>query len=62
MQWRYFNNIHKRRILGQKSSDEYNFLKAPTNIDIIYEDENILLVNKRPGLIVHPDETYHLIH
>lgn len=49
----------KDEFLGQKSSDEYNFLKAPTNIDIIYEDENILLVNKRPGLIVHPDETYH---
>ena len=25
-------------------------------IDILYEDENILLVDKRPGLRVHPDE------
>ena len=24
--------------------------------DIVYEDENLLLVNKRPGLVVHPDE------
>lgn len=38
---------------------EYDFLKAPTNIDIIYEDNNILLINKKPGLIVHPDENYH---
>jgi len=26
-------------------------------LDIIYEDENILLVDKRPGLVVHADET-----
>jgi 23S rRNA pseudouridine955/2504/2580 synthase len=26
-------------------------------LDIVYEDENLLLVNKRPGLVVHPDET-----
>jgi len=26
-------------------------------LDILYEDENILLVNKRPGLVVHADET-----
>ena len=25
-------------------------------LDILYEDENLLLVNKRPGLVVHPDE------
>ncbi|MEG1720381.1 MAG: RluA family pseudouridine synthase [Pseudoflavonifractor sp.] len=27
------------------------------NLDIVYEDENLLLVDKRPGLVVHPDET-----
>ena len=26
-------------------------------LDILYEDEQILLVNKRPGLLSHPDET-----
>ena len=25
-------------------------------LDIVYEDENLLLVNKRPGLVVHPDD------
>ena len=25
-------------------------------LDIVYEDENLLLVNKRPGIVVHPDE------
>lgn len=27
------------------------------SLDIVYEDENILLLNKRPGLVVHADET-----
>lgn len=39
--------------------DEYDFLKAPVKLDIVYEDENIMLLNKKPGLLVHPDETYH---
>ena len=39
--------------------DEYDFMKAPPKLDIIYEDENIMLLNKKPGLLVHPDETYH---
>ena len=25
-------------------------------LDIVYEDENLLLINKRPGLVVHPDD------
>ena len=43
----------------EEQPDEYDFLKAPVKIDIIYEDENIMLLNKKPGLIVHPDENYH---
>ena len=27
------------------------------SLDIVYEDENIMLLNKRPGLVVHADET-----
>lgn len=43
----------------EEQPDEYDFLKAPVKLDIIYEDENIMLLNKKPGLIVHPDENYH---
>ncbi|HHY18576.1 MAG TPA: hypothetical protein GX522_01625 [Firmicutes bacterium] len=32
------------------------FLNVPTNIDVVYEDENILVVNKPAGLLVHPDK------
>lgn len=27
------------------------------SLDIVYEDENIILLNKRPGVVVHADET-----
>lgn len=37
----------------------YDFLKAPKKLDIVYEDENILLIDKQPGVIVHPDKQYH---
>ena len=43
----------------EEEYDSYDFLKAPVKLDIIYEDENIILLNKKPGLLVHPDETYH---
>lgn len=39
--------------------DKYDFLKAPVKLDIVYEDENIILLNKKCGLLVHPDEMYH---
>lgn len=43
----------------QKEEREYDFLKAPSALSVLYEDENILLLDKKPGLIVHPDENYH---
>ncbi|MBE6822554.1 MAG: RluA family pseudouridine synthase [Ruminococcaceae bacterium] len=43
----------------QQEQKEYDFLKAPNRLNIIYEDENIMILDKKPGLIVHPDEHYH---
>ncbi|MBS6861129.1 MAG: RluA family pseudouridine synthase [Clostridiales bacterium] len=43
----------------QTAPKEYDFLKAPKKLSIVYEDDNIMLLDKQPGLIVHPDETYH---
>lgn len=37
----------------------YEFLKAPAKLDIVYEDENLLLLDKKPGVIVHQDKQYH---
>jgi 23S rRNA pseudouridine955/2504/2580 synthase len=36
----------------------YDFLKAPARLDVVYEDENILLLDKPQGILVHPDENY----
>lgn len=43
----------------EDNNENYDFLKAPTKLDIVYEDENIILLDKKPGIIVHPDEKYH---
>lgn len=37
----------------------YEFMKAPKTFDIVYEDENLILIDKKPGIIVHPDKNYH---
>ncbi len=37
---------------------KYEFTNASDRINVIYEDNNIIIVNKPQGLIVHPDENY----
>lgn len=39
-----------------KPEPHYDFLRAGTNLDIIYEDENLLVLNKKVGLLSHPDD------
>lgn len=36
--------------------EKYSFLTAGKNLDIVYEDENIIILNKKVGLLSHPDE------
>ncbi len=36
--------------------DNYDFMRASKSLDIIYEDENIILLDKKVGLLSHPDE------
>ena len=39
-----------------QKKDEFGWLAAlRPNMDIVYEDENLLLVNKRPGVLCHAD-------
>ena len=38
------------------AASKYEFQYAGTKLDIVYEDDNILLLNKPVGLLVHPDE------
>ena len=44
----------KDDVLEEKKK-HYDFMKAPSELDILYEDGNIMLINKRPGLLCHPD-------
>ena len=34
----------------------YEFMHASKQLDIVYEDEHVMLLNKKAGLLVHPDE------
>ncbi len=43
----------KDDVLEEKAK-HYDFLDASTSLDIVYEDENILLLNKNAGLLCHP--------
>ena len=40
----------------EPKSPKYDFMSASKILDIVYEDENILLADKKQGLLVHPDE------
>lgn len=40
----------------EQPAAQYEFQYAGTKLDIVYEDENLLLLNKPVGLLVHPDE------
>lgn len=44
----------------EKKETVYDFLSASKNIDIIYEDENIILLNKKVGLLSHPDDSEYI--
>ena len=41
----------------EKPRPQYDFLRAAKTLDILYEDENLLLLTKSVGLLSHPDET-----
>ena len=58
------DRLHEGDVLTLYLKDEfleetpraYDFLTASSKLDIVYEDENLLLLNKKAGLLVHPDE------
>lgn len=42
------------------SEEKYDFLSASLDLDIVYEDNNILVANKPAGLLSHPDRGEYL--
>ena len=49
-------NLYFKDEFFQKQNPDEAFYKIVPDIDIIYEDENILLINKKPGMVVHTDD------
>ena len=41
----------------ETAAPDYEFLKAGKQLDIVYEDENLLILEKRVGLLCHPDKS-----
>lgn len=39
----------------EQAEKYYDFLNAPKSLNILYEDENILLLDKKAGVLCHPD-------
>lgn len=44
--------------LEVKSDIEYNLEKVNMNLEILYEDDDVLVINKPKGLVVHPANSY----
>lgn len=47
--------LYLRDEVLEEKPKHYDFLTASKRIDIVYEDENIILLNKNAGLLCHPD-------
>lgn len=41
-----------------KRDESQNIIPQPMNIDVIYEDEHIIVVNKPPFMVVHPTKSH----
>lgn len=39
----------------EEKKKHFDFMNASDELDIIYEDENIILINKKVGVLCHPD-------
>lgn len=48
-------NLYLKDEFFEKPNPDTAFLKIKPNISIIYEDENIILVDKKSGMVVHAD-------
>ena len=44
--------------INLQSDESQNITPEKMDLDIVYEDEDILVVNKKPYMVVHPTKTY----
>lgn len=40
----------------ERQAPKYDFLSAPAEVSVVYEDDNIIITDKRQGLLCHPDK------
>ncbi len=39
---------------SENAPEEYDIVPEPLDLDFVYEDNDILVINKKPGMVVHP--------
>lgn len=44
--------------INLQSDESQNITPEKMDLDIVYEDEDILIINKKPYMVVHPTKTY----
>ncbi|MDR1628409.1 MAG: RluA family pseudouridine synthase [Oscillospiraceae bacterium] len=49
-------NLYINDEFFSEKTNKLDFLNAGSQLNILYEDKNILITDKNPGLIVHPDK------
>lgn len=49
--------VHGGDHLVMKLTPEQEFILSPMDLDIVYEDEHILVINKAAGVLMHPTST-----
>lgn len=52
-------NLYIKDELLINSPNTYDFLKAPAKLNIVFEDRNLIVADKPPGVIIHPDKNHH---
>lgn len=53
-------NLYINDELFLDSFPNKEFLEVSSGLNIVYEDKNILILDKPPGIVVHPDENFKL--
>ena len=44
--------------INLQSDESQNIIPEKMDLDIVYEDEDILVINKKPYMVVHPTKSY----
>lgn len=54
----YILKLNDKISLNPFKSESQNINPEKMDLDIVYEDEDLIVVNKKPGMVVHPTKSY----